>query len=77
MARPRIYSDLLKFSTLGLEMGASVVIGLLLGTYLDKHFDSEPWLTILFLGLGFAAAGRAVAKAIKMGISEEKEGDGD
>jgi F0F1-type ATP synthase assembly protein I len=73
MSRSKLYTDLLKFSSFGLEMGAAVIIGLLAGIYLDKHFHTDPWFTLIFLGFGFAAAGRAVARVIKAGILADKE----
>jgi ATP synthase protein I len=72
MAKPKALYELLKLSSLGLEMGAAVVIGLLAGSWLDKHFGTNPWLTLLFLGFGFAAAGKAVIRAIRKGIFEEE-----
>jgi ATP synthase protein I len=77
MSRPKHYTDLLKYSSLGLEMGAAVVIGLLAGIYLDRRFGTEPWLTLIFLLFGFVAAGRAVARVIRAGIPEEDNGEGD
>jgi F0F1-type ATP synthase assembly protein I len=72
MSKPRALYDLLKLSSLGLEMGAGVVIGLLVGMWLDKQFSTEPWLMLLFLAFGFVAAGKAVARAIKKGIFEDE-----
>ncbi|UCG38503.1 MAG: AtpZ/AtpI family protein [bacterium] len=73
MSRSQFLRDLLKFSTLGLEMGAAVVIGLLMGVYLDRQFGTRPWLTMVFLGFGFAAAARAVIRAVKAGLLMEEE----
>jgi ATP synthase protein I len=73
MSRSKLYTDLLKYSTFGLEMGAAVIIGLLAGLYIDRHFHTDPWFTLIFLGFGFAAAGRAVARVIKAGRLEEEE----
>ena len=69
--KPRAYYELLKLSSLGLEMGAAVIIGLLMGTWLDRQFGTEPWLTFVFLGFGLVAAGKAVYRAIRKGLSEE------
>jgi len=71
MSKPRALYDLLKLSSLGLEMGAAVVIGLLVGSWLDSHFDTTPWLMLLFLAFGFVAAGKGVARALRKGIFEE------
>ena len=46
------------FSTVGLSMALSVGIGAVLGHYLDKKFDTHPWLFFIFLGFGIAAAFR-------------------
>ena len=71
MAKSKAIYELLKLSSLGLEMGAAVVIGLLVGTWLDNHFDTTPWLTLLFLAFGFVAAAKGVMRAIRKGIFEE------
>ncbi|NOY87040.1 MAG: AtpZ/AtpI family protein [Deltaproteobacteria bacterium] len=75
MPKPRHFYDLLKYSSLGLEMGAAVIIGLLLGIFLDRKFDTSPWLTLLFLGLGFAAGVRALIRAVRDGAFEEETDD--
>lgn len=46
------------FSTIGLAMALSIALGALLGYYLDKAYGTQPWLSILFLGFGIAAAFR-------------------
>ena len=72
MAKSKGLYELLKLSSLGLEMGAAVVIGLLVGVWLDGRFSTEPWLTLLFLGFGFTAAVKAVVRAIRKGIFEDE-----
>jgi ATP synthase protein I len=39
-------------------MGLSIGIGAFLGLYLDKKFDTSPWLFYVFLGFGIVAAFR-------------------
>ena len=46
------------FSTIGLAMALSIVLGALVGYYLDKWLDTSPWLSLVFLGLGIVAAFR-------------------
>ena len=48
----------LRFSTIGLEMGFAVLIGLYVGQTLDKWLGTEPWLLLLFVLFGVAAAFR-------------------
>jgi ATP synthase protein I len=57
--------DSLSASSVGLELGLSVVIGLLVGYYLDKEAGTGPWLMLLFLGFGLVAGFRGVLKAVK------------
>jgi ATP synthase protein I len=45
-------------STMGISMVLATVIGLAIGYWLDKAFDTSPWLLLIFLGLGIAAGFR-------------------
>lgn len=47
---------LARFGTVGLEMGLSVAVGAVIGIYLDKWLGTKPWLSIIFLFFGIAAA---------------------
>ncbi|MCH8077937.1 MAG: AtpZ/AtpI family protein [SAR324 cluster bacterium] len=65
---------LLQFSTIGLEMGLSVVLGLLIGNYLDRWLNTAPWMLVLFLMLGFAAGFRrlfSLARQYQKEISKD------
>ena len=46
----------LTLSTMGLEMGLSLVVGFFLGQFLDKKLAITPWGSIMGLFLGLAAA---------------------
>ncbi len=59
------YRTLLNYSSLGLEMGFSVVIGLAAGFYLDKYIGTYPYFTFVFMLFGMAAAFRAVYRAYR------------
>ncbi len=72
MSRPKLFYEFLKFSTMGLEMGAAVVIGLLAGIFLDRKFGTYPWLTLLFLCFGFAAAGKALMRAVRSDLFDDE-----
>lgn len=54
----------LSMSSVGLEFGISVAIGLLFGMFLDGKLGTEPWMMLLFLGIGFAAGFRGVFRAV-------------
>ena len=61
----KFYRQLARVSTIGLEMGLSVAIGLAIGFFLDRHFHTKPWLTVIFLILGIVAAFRSLFSLAK------------
>ena len=69
----------LNASSVGLEMGLSVGIGLLIGYYMDQWLGTQPWLmlTWLLFGLvaGFRGVFRAVSRAEKAAAEEATHGD--
>jgi len=57
--------ELAYYSSIGLSVALSIFIGLAVGVYLDRRYDTTPWLTLIFLGLGIAAGYRNIGLAIK------------
>jgi ATP synthase protein I len=55
----------LSLSSVGLEMGISVILGLLFGRWLDGKLGTEPWMLILFCALGLAAGFKGVFRAMR------------
>ncbi len=55
----------LSASSVGLELGLAVGIGLLVGWWLDQHLGTQPWLMLLWLVFGLVAGFRGVVRAIK------------
>jgi ATP synthase protein I len=53
------------FSSIGLQLALSIFIGLFAGIYLDRRFDTSPWLTLVGLLMGIAAGFRNIGLAIK------------
>jgi ATP synthase protein I len=45
-----------QFSQIGVTMAASVLVGVLLGKYLDGLIGTKPWLLLIFSLLGAGAA---------------------
>jgi ATP synthase protein I len=54
-----------RYGAVGLEMGLSVAFGLYAGTWLDRKFGTDPWLTVALGVVGFGAAVKAVYDAVK------------
>lgn len=54
----------LNASSVGLEMGLSVIIGLLVGYYMDRWLGTQPWLMLLWLVFGLVAGFRGVIRAV-------------
>ena len=61
----RSIKELAYYSSLGLSVALAIVIGLAIGVYLDKRFDTSPWCTLVFLILGIVAGFRNLALAMK------------
>nr|BAL57994.1 ATP synthase protein I [uncultured prokaryote] len=61
----------------GLEMGASVAAGLIIGYYLDKYFNIFPWLTVTGIILGFIAGFNTLIRYLLKLQRRSREGDGD
>lgn len=76
MAEPgdKKMNQYLQYSSIGLEMGLSTALGLLMGMGLDKWLGSAPWLTILFLFFGMVAGFRRLfilARAYQKEVSKK------
>jgi ATP synthase protein I len=61
----RAFRELAFYSSLGLAVALSIFIGLAIGVYLDRLWDTQPWLTLICLGMGIVAGFRNIALAIK------------
>lgn len=47
---------------LGMQFSFAVVIGVALGYYLDRWFETEPVFLLIFMGFGFAAGIRSLIR---------------
>lgn len=78
--RREIMKLLADFGTIGMTVAFCIFIGVWIGHYLDhKVFDGRtaPWLTLLFLGFGIAAAFKNLLFYIRRGMQEgRKENNG-
>jgi F0F1-type ATP synthase assembly protein I len=60
------------YSYIGIFFGVAVVIGLLAGRWADRRWHTEPWLTLVGLLIGLAAAGRELYRLSKKALKEEE-----
>jgi ATP synthase protein I len=63
-------------STLGLTLVFATMIGLAIGIYLDKKFNTSPWLTIIFLLIGIAAGFKSLIQTAIRQVKKENNGTG-
>ncbi len=55
------------FASLGMSVALAVFIGLFIGVWLDKKFETEPYLMFVGLAVGIAAGFNNIFKAAKKG----------
>ena len=58
-------------SSIPFILALAPIVGYFLGIYLDKKFQTEPWLQLTLLGLGFVAGVRETVKIVKMAQRED------
>ena len=68
---------MLAASSIGIVFVVSIVIGVLIGVWLDSKLDTKPWLTLFFLGIGVAAGIKNTWHFIKKSGALEKIPDTD
>ncbi|MGD9577309.1 MAG: AtpZ/AtpI family protein [Syntrophorhabdus sp.] len=71
-----VVKSLIGYSSLGLEMGLCVAIGIGIGYFLDRFFHTSPYLTIIFMIFGIIAAMKTIYQLLKK-IEKENERDKD
>ncbi len=69
-----VVKSLLSYSSLGIEMGLCVAIGIGIGYYLDRYFTTSPYLTIIFMIFGIIAAMKTIYQLMKK-LEKENERD--
>ena len=59
------FRELWYYSSLSFSIALAIVIGLAIGLWLDTRYDTSPWFTLIFLGLGIIAGFRNIYLAIE------------
>jgi ATP synthase protein I len=68
----RLVSLMGQYGSIGLQMGLSVAIGLVIGLALDRYLGTTPWMALVFLILGVIAGFLALFRLVK----EIQKGEG-
>ena len=68
----KIRSKWIIYSSMGLELGLSVVVGFLIGSWLDKWLDTGPYLLLIFGIAGIIAGYRSIFRLVKRVQSDSK-----
>jgi len=61
----QVLKEMSYYSSLGLQVAISILLGVGLGIFLDRFFGTTPVLMLIGLGLGIAAAFRNLLLAVK------------
>jgi ATP synthase protein I len=63
------------YGTVGIEVILSVLVGFFAGYWLDRKFETNPWLTLIGFTYGVAAAARALYRAARRATKEAEDLD--
>ncbi len=69
----RDWGPIALISQLGLTMVGSILLGLVLGLWIDAHFGTRPWATLILSLLGVAAGTIGVYRLVTTSIQEAVE----
>ena len=59
-------------STIPIILLVGPAVGYFLGNWIDRKFLIYPWVTILFVGLGFLASGREIVRLLKQVLKDSE-----
>lgn len=68
---PVAWARYLSNASIGIEMGAALVVGMGIGWFLDRTFKTEPWCLAIFTALGIVAGFRNMIVAARKAAAEE------
>jgi len=61
----------LSAASIGIEMGAALVVGMGIGWFVDRTFKTQPWGLAIFTGFGIAAGFRNLIVAARRAAANE------
>jgi ATP synthase protein I len=69
--RPVAWAKHLSNASIGIEMGAALVVGMAIGWFLDRTFGTQPWFLVIFTAFGIVAGFRNMIVAARKAAAEE------
>lgn len=66
------FAQYLSYASIGIEMGAALVVGMGLGWFLDRTFATRPWFLVVFTAFGIVAGFRNVIVAARKAAKDEE-----
>ena len=64
-----------QFSFIGIEFGVAVLVGVLVGRFLDKKFDTAPWLMLACLLFSLMVASRDLYRLVRREYKKQSKKD--
>jgi F0F1-type ATP synthase assembly protein I len=61
------------FSEISSWIAVPIVLALIVGKALDKHFGTKPWLLLISAGISFLVSSYGIVKSVKRFIEKTKE----
>lgn len=62
-------------ASLGIEMGAAVAVGYLVGVWVDGQLGTDPWGMAFFLAAGLGAGVKAVLRVVRQAQDDARQAD--
>jgi ATP synthase protein I len=69
-----LLKQLLEASSVGIQLVLSTFVGFAMGYFLDRFFNTSPWLTVIFLILGILAGFRELLRVARKQDETSKKG---
>jgi ATP synthase protein I len=69
--RPFTMAKYLSAASIGIEMGAALVVGMGIGWLIDHYFKTQPWGLAIFTGFGIVAGFRNLIVAARKAAADE------
>ncbi|MDY0190779.1 MAG: AtpZ/AtpI family protein [Desulfuromonas sp.] len=73
--RRELYKSLGFLSSVGICMVASILIGMIMGYYIDRWLDTAPWFLLIFLVLGIISGFRNIFILTERELKRQKKID--